>query len=131
MIILEPEPPNSLRWSSRFTVTNLRGHRPLLMDVSNETAFAEGRTWDDLPPHRYHHLDNDIGIRVRPQVDIRIGPSRIPGAGLGLFIDAGPATIHEGSVIGEFCGEKYSIVMTSSHGYGYHILRSPGRGSNE
>ena len=53
---------------SRFRVTYYRGvlinGEPLLYDLSEETAFPEGRNWTDLLPSNYQPLWNDIGLML-------------------------------------------------------------------
>ena len=92
----------------RYRITNLRGRliegEPLLYDLSDEVAFAEGRTWADLGNHEYYPLYNDIGLLLVSPVEIWIGPSRIPGAGLGLFIFTSYMTLHSGTGIGKYWG---------------------------
>ena len=92
----------------RFRITNLRGTliegEPLLYDLSDEVAFAAGRTWASLEPHEYYPLYNDIGLLVSGPVEIRIGPSQIPGAGQGLFIYTRHVTFNSGSALGRYWG---------------------------
>ena len=92
----------------RFRVTNLRGRliegEPLLYDLSNEVAYPEGRTWDDLGANAYYPLYNDIGLLLFSPIQIWIGPSKIQGAGLGLFIFTSFMTLQSGTGVGKYWG---------------------------
>ena len=85
----------------RRSKRSLRGSS-LLHDPSGDEYHRTGHSWADLDTSQFLPRDNDIGIRASPPMDIRIGPSMISGAELGLFIQTGNRELGPGIIIGEY-----------------------------
>ena len=96
-----------LRRSARIhaQVINVNARPNLLQDLSRNSASPVSRRWDDLPGN-YVQLVNDIGILLSPPVEIRIGPSLIEGAGLGLFIYSARLTLYTRTAVGKYWGNS-------------------------
>ena len=106
---------------------------PLLQPLSSDTVSRQGRTLEDLLPNQYTHLDEDIGIWVPYPVELRIGPSCIPEAGLGAFIYTDSVTLLPGTVLGIFWGSdtynggshrsmhQWTLLSRLEHGMEAHI----------
>ena len=87
----------------RFTPWNLRGSDILLEYPSDCPVQPVARTWADLSGTYVPALEGP-GYNIPFPIEIRIGPSTIPGAGLGLFINTNVYNLYAGTAVGGYWG---------------------------
>ena len=75
----------------------------LLRPLSSEWAFSQGSTCADLPGTFRDASLNDPSFLNSPYLGF-IGPSCIPGAGLGCFLQCTDLSLREGTDVGTYWG---------------------------
>ena len=89
----------------RFKLRSLRGSTELLEQLVWDHAPRLARSWDELPdtylPFPYASLQQ---YELPAPLEIRIGPSSIPGAGLGIFLFTADKWVPPGTMLGRYIG---------------------------
>ena len=100
---LEALPVQTHLARGRFTPWNLRGSDSLLEYPSDCPVLPVARTWEELPGTYTPALEGP-GYNIPFPIGLRIGPSTLPGAGLGLFIDTNVYNLTAGTAVGGYWG---------------------------
>ena len=116
-----PAPEGAAQGRGRFTLWNLRGSTQLYEYPSNCPVQPVARRWEDLNGVYIPALEG-LGYNLPSTINLRIGPSLIPDAGNGLFLDASMRTFLTGTVIGTYWGPD-----TINHGLPLSLFE-PGAG---
>ena len=95
--------PSTFPRRGRFTLWNLRGSTQLLEDPSSCPARPVAYRWDQLPGD-YEAAAKSPGYNLPSLNQLRIGPSTLPGAGLGCFLNTENHNYTTGTVLGIFWG---------------------------
>ena len=98
-----PTTEGSRQGSGRLTLWNLRGSTQLYEYPSNCPVQPIARRWEDLNGVYIPAMEG-LGYNLPPTINLRIGPSLIPDAGKGLFLDASRHTFLAGTVVGTYWG---------------------------
>ena len=88
---------------SRYTLWNLRGSTQLYEYPSTCPVRPIATSWNDLNGVYIPAMEG-LGYNLPSIIDLRTGPSLIPEAGNGLFLDASRRTFLAGTVLGTYWG---------------------------